>query len=528
MIWWLAALAGGSAVAFVAYGRPRTLSLRVTFALRALSTGLVVALLANAPLAGPRPAPPWIVLDASASWLATGGVDAWRVARDAVDSALKAGGDSLLLVGDSLRGGLPGLLPTDRASRAGALVDVARALGRPVVLITDGRLDDAERLAELPRGSRLLVIAGSVGQDAGIVALEAPRAALAGDTLTPRVLVRAGGAGASATRLAVHLGGARVAELPIPALAAYAEHEVRPSFVVPRREGTTELRVTLAPGDAVAPNDTAHAWVEVSGAAAAVLVSTSPDQDARFALAVLRGTRRGAIRGYWRVAPGRWISADDQRQVDEAAVRRAVATAALVVLHGDTAYFGPPRARARGALVLLAGPAEGDEFYATAAGDSPLRAALAELPWDSLPPLRVSDVAIPGAMQALLTHRARRVKERAALLLSDGARRVVVVSASGMWRWRTRGGRAADAFDALWGSLYDWVGAVRTSETAEDSGPTIAAEWMPRPSALSSGAVGTAAAIDRTPRARDLWWLFVLAALALCAEWVLRRRIGWR
>jgi hypothetical protein len=51
---------------------------------------------------------------------------------------------------------------------------------------------------------------------------------------------------------------------------------------------------------------------------------------------------------------------------------------------------------------------------------------------------------------------------------------------------------------------------------------------VPRSAALVTGRVGTAAALDRTPRARAQWWLFVLAVAALCAEWVLRRRIGWR
>jgi hypothetical protein len=396
------------------------------------------------------------------------------------------------------------------------------------VLITDGRLDDPERLGDLPRGSRVLVLDGSLGADAGLAALEAPEAALAGDTVSVRVLIRAGGAGAAATRLTLGLGEARVAALAVPSLEPFAEHEVRASVVVPRVEGRLEVNAVLAPGDAVAPNDTARTEMMVSGAAAAVLVSTAPDQDARFALAVLRGTRRGAIRGYWRVAPGVWRTDDGLRPVEEAAVRRAIATAALVVLHGDTAYFGPPRVRTQGALVMLAGPETGDEFYATAAGDSPLRAALAELPWDSLPPLRVNAAPLTGAFAAIVTHRARRVEARAAVLLHEGPRRVVVVPASGFWRWRMRGGRAADAFDALWGSVFDWVGAVRRGEPETRAGHRIAAEWVPRAPTLTSGPVGTAAVLDLTPRARGEWWLYVLAVAALCAEWVLRRRIGWR
>ena len=504
------------------------MSARAVFVLRTAAVGTVVALLANVPLGCTRPLPPWVALDASESWRATGGPDAWRAARYAADSAMNAGGDSLLFFGDSLRGGTAPDQPADGASGMGAVVDAARSRGRPVVIITDGRLDDPERLSDLPRGSLVIVRDAALGADAGLASLEAPEAALAGDTVSVRVLVRAGGAGSAATRLSLAIGVVPLADVAVPALAPYAEHEARSSVVAPRVEGRVELLVVLTPGDAVPRNDTARTELMISGAAAAVLVSTAPDQDARFALAVLRGTRRGAIRGYWRVAPGVWRTDDDLRPVEEAAVRRAIATAALVVLHGDTAYFGPPRARTQGALVLLAGPETGDEFYATAAGDSPLRAALGELPWDSLPPLRVNATARGGAYSAILTHRARRVEERAAVLLFEGPRRVVVVPASGFWRWRMRGGRAADAFDALWGSVFDWVGTVRRGESEGGARHRIAAEWVPRAPTVLSGPVGTAAVFDLTPRARDQWWLYVLAVAALCAEWVLRRRIGWR
>jgi len=54
------------------------------------------------------------------------------------------------------------------------------------------------------------------------------------------------------------------------------------------------------------------------------------------------------------------------------------------------------------------------------------------------------------------------------------------------------------------------------------------AEWIPRRPAVRSGAVGSAPASDRAPRARTLWWLYALALVALCAEWILRRKVGLR
>ena len=531
MILWLVALGAGLVLAALSYGRPREGALGLAYSLRTLAATLVAALALNAPTGPTRRAAPWVALDVSASWRTTGSDSSWRAAVAAADSAMDAGADSLVLFGDSLRGGVVPDAPLDGTSAVGTLVNAARASGRPILIVTDGRLDDAERLSELPEGSALMVVSTGARADAGIATLESPESVLGGDTVEVRTLVRSGGTGSAATHLRLFLGQRSLASAPVPALESYGEHEARMRVVIPAGDGRFDLRAILAAGDALAMNDTAALAVEVSGSAAAVLVSTAPDQDARFALAVLRGTRRGAIRGYYRVAPGQWRSDDALRPVDEAVVRRALAEAALVVLHGDTSYFGPPLARTRGALVLLAGPDGGEEHYATAAGDSPLRAALAELPWDLLPPLRVSATrsGAGGGHAALLTHRARRVEERPAVLLREGPRRVVLVPAADFWRWRTRGGRAADAYDALWGSIFDWVGAVRRAEDgAAFSGARIAREWVPRAPTVASGPVGTGIALDLTPRSRDLWWLAVLAVAALCVEWMLRRRIGWR
>jgi len=34
--------------------------------------------------------------------------------------------------------------------------------------------------------------------------------------------------------------------------------------------------------------------------------------------------------------------------------------------------------------------------------------------------------------------------------------------------------------------------------------------------------------MDRAPRALSAWWLAAIAITALCAEWLLRRKIGLR
>src|ERR1019366_4835388 len=54
------------------------------------------------------------------------------------------------------------------------------------------------------------------------------------------------------------------------------------------------------------------------------------------------------------------------------------------------------------------------------------------------------------------------------------------------------------------------------------------AEWIPRRPMVHLGAVGSAPAADRAPRARTLWWLYAIALVCLCTEWVMRRRVGLR
>jgi hypothetical protein len=536
MTLWILSLVAGLGLAALGYGVRGAAAARVPAALRATVGVLATALLLDAPLGAERPARPWVGLDASQSWLAHGDTLRWHAALALADSVLGAGADSLLVFGDSVRGGARPERAADRASRVGPLVEAALAVGRPVVLITDGVLDDPERVARLPRGSHVLVPAGTAAAaaaDLAVSAFDAPGGALGGDTIAVRVVVRAGGGGADATSGRLTLDGRTVGTRALAVLVPYEERELRFDVPIPAQDAARVLVFALAGGDAVARNDSARSELAVSGAAAAVFVSTSPDQDARFALAVLRGTRRGPVRAYWRVAPGQWRVDGTLRPVEEAVVRRAVASAPLAVFHGDTAVFGPPRGLARGALVLVAPPPAGDEYYPTGTGDSPLVAALSGVPWDSLPPLDVAPLRSAPRYPAVLARRARRLEERVVVGLTEGPPRVAVVPASGMWRWRLRGGRASDAFDAVWGSIFDWVGAEPAREAslagrAAAAGQGIAPEWVPRRPNVAAGPVGDGAPLDLAPRARGTWWIVALALLALCGEWLLRRRIGLR
>lgn len=477
VLWLFAALVGVSA-ALLQYGRgavaPRVAPLA---ALRLIAATLLAALLFGAPAGRATETSADIALDASESWLRGAGGEAgcaqWRAA---LDSAARLGGGRRFRFGDSLRPDARATPPTDKASAVRPVVDRAAATGRPVVVITDGELDGADALASLPAGSRTIVMRCSPAPDVAISTLDVPRSVLAGDTATVQVTLVAGPAGAPSGRLSVWLDDSQLGGIDFVALAPFAELPLAVRVVPGGAARAAVLRAVIhAAGDREPRNDTLAVGLDVSRAPAAVFVSTAPDYDAREAVAALRGVTSLPTRAYYHVAAGAWRADGTLARVDEGTVRAAVADAPLVVLHGDTSVFGPPRAATHGALLLFAPPSVDDgEWFAAAAPPSPLATALATLPFDSLPPLSVSAVMPHADWVGLLAHRGGAPEDRRPALVGwDAPRHVAVLGASGLWRWRFRGGTRADAYATLMGTLDDWLAAGRVDRRAvlPDVGP---------------------------------------------------------
>ena len=600
MALWLIAALVGLAAAALQYG-VRALDLRVAplAALRALAVAIVVALLLGAPGGRSTPLVPEVALDASESWLrAAPACGVWQAA---LDSASRIGGMRLRF-GDSLRVAGSTAPPTDHASRLRTVADRAAGSGYPVIVITDGELDDADALTSLPRGSRAIVMHCPFAPDLALTAIDAPRSILAGDTITARLTVVAGGAGAPAGQVELRLDDQLVATQPVPALGPFAEQTVALRGVAEGAERPAVLRAQFrGTGDAEARNDTLSLGVDVSRAAAAVFASTAPDFDAREAVAALRGVTSLPTRAYYRVAPGAWRTDGTLARVGEDEVRNAVRDAPIVILHGDTTLFGAPRSATRGALLLFAPPTTDEgEWLAAAAPASPLAAALSALPFDSLPPLSVAPTLPRGEWQGLIAREPGAGGERRVVLTGwETPRHIAVLGASGFWRWRFRGGQRSDAYGTLFGTLFDWLAAGRSDKRAvvPDAGvfragapvrwrrgastdsivriaitrrgvPTrtdsmtlrfangatlvespplqpgvydvrttgggsviavnASAELLPRRATVTNGRIGGSPSLADAPLARDLGWLYAVVVLALCAEWLLRRRAGLR
>ncbi|MGQ0539710.1 MAG: hypothetical protein ACT4R6_12245 [Gemmatimonadaceae bacterium] len=471
MFTWLLALLGGAVAVAASYAKVRTGSHSVVLpaALRGVAVAAALALLFDVTVGARRRAAPIVAVDASLSWVRGGDSaqfdsvlrEARRLARR--DADLLAFGDSVRALGGAQR-------PGDRASRVRHAVERALVAGRALVVYTDGEIDDPDALRSLPAGSRTVVAPVAARSDAAVTGMDAPRTVVSGDSIDVMLTVASGSAAVGTARIRLDVDGRVLADFAIDSLAPNAERAVTRRVAVQRSAGPAVLRAAIsAAGDAVPRNDTLAMAIEVAPSAGAVIVSTSPDLDARELLLVLRGTLNLPTRGYLRVAPGVWRVEGTLAPVPEEEVRRALQNAPLAIVHGDTALFGNARSLTRGALLLLAPPQpdrSSGEWYATAAPASPVSAALSGIAWDSLPPLEVADANLGGSFEVLETRRARRFDRRVAIAGVDRPRRIIVVAAAGFARWRLRGGAAADAFSALWGSVADWLAEGRSDERA--------------------------------------------------------------
>jgi hypothetical protein len=462
---WLIAAIAGIIVALVQYGaRDLRSGASILIALlRVLAVTIVVALILDAPAARAKPVTTWGALDASLS-MARGDSTLWRAARDTLQ---KAKPESILIFGDSARRGDSATAPKDLATLLRPAVERALGAGHPMLVVTDGELDDPDALRSLPGGSRVVVLPHAARRDMAVASIDVPRAIVSGDTVEARVSVVAGGAGARAGTLALTLEGKTVATTVVDSLAAFAERTVSVKTRLEGAPGPSLLRaIVVSNEDAEHRNDTLAVAIDLSRAASAVFVSTSPDFDARYSLAVLRGSLGIPTRGFFRVAPGEWRVEGALTPIAEAEVRQSLRDAPVAIMHGDTAAFGPPRNFTLGPLALIVTTGTEGEWYPTGAPASPLAPALTGLAWDSLPPVGLATVLPKGSWEGVEARRGRGEERKPIVVGSDEPRRVAIVAASGLWRWRFRGGAASDAFTALWGSIFDWLAAQRADRRA--------------------------------------------------------------
>ena len=146
-------------------------------------------------------------------------------------------------------------------------------------------------------------------RDAALVSIDVPRAVVSGDTVEYASGDRrrnGGGARAGTLQLDARRQNHRDGAGRFDCGRSANERSISRSKL-DGAAGPSILRAVVAsPDDAEPRNDTLSVAIDLSRAASAVFASTSPDFDARYSLAVLRGALGIPTRGYFRVAPGEW------------------------------------------------------------------------------------------------------------------------------------------------------------------------------------------------------------------------------
>ncbi len=467
----------------------------------------------------------------------------WRAAVDSARAIAGGRGRILLFGGDQPGAWTPAAVPAAESSRLLPALRIAVAADGPVVAVTDGAVDDASAIPpELLRAVRVVLVPRAGRPDAGVAALALPAALRGADTALATVDIAVQGAAAGDTATVELLEEGRVlARLRVDlAGGGSLRRELRfvPAAADTRRVRRFEARLAGWTRDTDARNDRIATVAAVAPTSTIVVVSDQPDWDVR-ALGTALGQTSGApVRTFVRVSAGGWRDARSLGVAGDPAVQAEVARATLVVAHGSPALVEATAARARGALVRwpVGAAREGDWYVAGGDPASPVGAALAGVPVESLPPLELlRDVRTERtAWTTLLLRRDRRGAAVAVLAGSEtDGRRALDVGVSGLWRWASRGGVAGEGYRALVAAATDWLLAGGDTgqgslAAARDSLARGVGELLPRAVTLpaQAGAAGRAGT-TRLPLRHTPWLYFgVIAALVL--EWTARRRAGLR
>lgn len=435
-----------------------------------------------------------IVVDASLSMrlpTADGEGSRWEVA---VEEArrLAGSGDVFLFGAETRRAAIDELAETSPDSPRSRLYPALRAASesgaRRVVVLTDGGVEDAAEVGRLLPRLGLKVEFRMVGEgpvvNYALAELEHPDWVEEGDELEVRVGVVGAGQGGEPLRVSLRHDGETVAETTIEAppegRVAAASLSVAPE--APEDGGLLRYDVVLEPDDAMPDDNRRSFYVQVGERAAGIaVVSFRPDWEPRFLQPVLEQALGLSARGYLQAAPGRFVRMDKGaaagEQADDAAVRRAIEQAELVVLHGlsdSSPAWAHEAARTAGRVLIF--PAEDamslelpvplaaaspGEWYPTASTPaSPVAPMLGTIEARALPPLSgLRPVAATGRVWSALEASPGRQGAGSPVVVAaeEGGRRWAVATAQGYWRWAFRDGEPRQAYRRLWAAIGGWL-----------------------------------------------------------------------
>ena len=470
---------------------------------RALAWGALGLLLLNVscPVVG-APKRPLVLLDASLSLSAPGG--RWAEARD---SAGRWG--EVRRFGDE-RGSADTLPTRGRSLLTPALV-AASASDRPVVVVTDGEIEDADDVPPdlLPRVA-IRLFPRAPRPDVALTRVTGPLRVTAGDSIPLELEVEAlGGAAPDSVRVEAALGGKRLATRVLRVRNGSARGRMALSSTAVGA-GEHVLRVSLVgAGDAEPRTDTRLHVVTVAPTPGVVLLAGPADWDSRFLYRTLREVAQLPVRGFARLDPDRWRSMADLSVVPTETVRQAARRADLLIQMGPTG----PLTEGTTARGIWRWPAGSDsnalpgDWYLRAADASPVAGAFLGQPVDSFPPAIQLTPIQPGAGDwiALTAQLGRRGVQRPAVVGRESGRtRQVTVAVDGLWRWAFRGGSSELSYRTWVAATASWLlggadsarGAARPLRPVVSNGRPVIFEWAasgtPQPTAVAWSGSGAA------------------------------------
>ncbi len=455
-----------ASVALLTYLRlePRGPRSWVPMVCRALAWGGLGALLANPGCPGPADSrPPVVLLDASLSMTADSGQ--WQAASDTAEALgrVRWFGDARPWTDSA---------PGRGRSDLGPALAAAVAVGRRIVVVTDGELGDVPDIpSELLASTGLVVLPRGRGRDLAVTEVRGPARATVGDTIAVTADVQLTGADSAETVVVVLRSGTRV--------LAREEATVAPGATVPVSlepgtrglpVGTQLLRVSIEDAADGEPRDDARmVAVDLSGTPGIVMLASPGDWDARFLYRALREVADLPVKGYVRLDGERWREMEGLREVPSATVRAAARGADLLVILG-TARGMEDVTGARGLLRWPDAGGPAGEWYASAAPISPIGLAFLGVPVDSLPPVTDAEALAPGSGDwvGLSVQAGRRGAARPVILGRQvGRRREVTIGADGFWRWAFRGGPSGDVYRSMVAATVSWLLAEPDRGSAE-------------------------------------------------------------
>jgi hypothetical protein len=453
---------------------------------------------------------PLVLLDGSLSMSVPGG--RWAEARDAARRTgdVRMFGDERATADTNPHRGRSLLRPA---------LTAAAASDRPVVVLTDGEIEDAADLPpELIGRATVRTLPRTPTRDIALTGVAGPARVTAGDSIVLEVEARViAGATAESLQAEVLSRDRRVASRRLT-LAENGTVKSRVAFSSGALgAGDQVLQVRLVgSGDQEPRTDTRLHLVTVAPTPGVVLIAAPADWDSRFLFRALRDVAQLPVRGFVRLDRNRWRSMSDLSIVTLERVRQAARGADLLILKGDPGSLAEG-SRARGIWRWPSGetgsaPIPGD-WYLSGAEVSPIAGAFLGQPVDSFPPATQLFPYEPEPRDwiGLTAQLGRRGAARPAVAgRQEGGVRTVMLAADGLWRWAFRGGSSEQSYRTWVASTASWLlggadsvrGVASPIRSVVQNGRPLVFEWAGSGPATASAVVWTGLNQPRTDTLR--------------------------